>query len=44
MDNSDLIAACKQIYTETNDTYNRYHQQLGASDFGFQNISMGHHA
>ena len=36
MDDLDLIAACKQIYAQTNDTYNRYRQQLGASDFGFK--------
>ena len=38
MDKSDLIAACKQIYSETNDTYSRYRQQLGGSDFGFKKI------
>jgi hypothetical protein len=36
MDDSDLITACQQIYAETNDTYNRYRQQLGANDFGFK--------
>lgn len=36
MNNSDLIAACKQIYAETNGIYLRYRQQLGVRDLGFK--------
>jgi hypothetical protein len=36
MDDSGLIMACRRIYAETGEVYQRYRTELGESDFGFK--------